>query len=378
MTCCFGRARWLALALVLSWTVSAELALAQNDESAKDGAAKIATEPGAKGNKASDNKESVLEAADPFKIPEGNSAELLQFLKKLLQARPVSPREIIARRDAFKAASEKILKLEEKTPKSKAAGTARGYLFQIRLSEFRGGKEEASALVDDLTKHFEFQGGDLDELDVYLATTIGRIIEQSGNAPLAAKAYRSFAKAIAGAKDKKIAAMAARLDGFVRRLNLLGNKMEIKGTTVDGKEFGLTSYRGKFVLVEYWATWCIPCVVEMPHLQRVYDLYHQRGFEIVGISLNTDRRILKRFLGNRKIPWITLFKENAFSSNANADRYGVQAVPMGIFLDQEGKAISLDARGAELDRLLEKHLGAADAVKNNAVKDDAAKNKQSK
>src|SRR5207302_317867 len=82
-----------------------------------------------------------------------------------------------------------------------------------------------------------------------------------------------------------------------------GRTFELAGPSLGGTPVNVADYQGKIVLVDFWATWCIPCVQEMPRVKEVYDKYHDQGLEIIGVSLDDDRAALERFVKGRKIPW---------------------------------------------------------------------------
>src|SRR5208337_1847889 len=87
----------------------------------------------------------------------------------------------------------------------------------------------------------------------------------------------------------------ARLEGTMRQLNAVGHPLDVRFTAVDGREVDLAKLKGKVVLVDFWATWCGPCVGEVPHVKQAYQELHSRGFEIVGISLDKDKDALEQF-----------------------------------------------------------------------------------
>jgi thiol-disulfide isomerase/thioredoxin len=139
---------------------------------------------------------------------------------------------------------------------------------------------------------------------------------------------------------------------------LVGKPLELEGTTVDGQPFDWASYRGKVVLVDFWATWCGPCVRELPNVKAAYEQYHARGFDVVAISLDNDIEALREFIQREQIPWVNIFDELEKGwDNPLAKKYGVRAIPMTILVGKDGNVITTNLRGEALAAELEKLLG---------------------
>jgi thiol-disulfide isomerase/thioredoxin len=184
-----------------------------------------------------------------------------------------------------------------------------------------------------------------------------------GEQQAAVAAYEAFAKALEARKEERLAGLVEGLRGAARLAGLVGNSIEIKGTTIDGKSFDISQWKGKVVLVDFWATWCGPCIGELPNVKQNYDLYHSKGFEVVGISLDDDPEKLKEFLVQEHIQWPTLFPTDETQrgwENPIARHYGISGIPTVILVNQEGKVVTLDARGPALGEQLAKLLGPAD------------------
>jgi WD40 repeat protein/serine/threonine protein kinase/tetratricopeptide (TPR) repeat protein/thiol-disulfide isomerase/thioredoxin len=140
----------------------------------------------------------------------------------------------------------------------------------------------------------------------------------------------------------------------------VGQELDLAGPTVGGERFDLKRLRGKVVLIDFWATWCGPCVAEMPNVMKVYDRHHKDGFEVVGVSLDNEREALTRFLKAKEVPWPQLFfdgKGEQGWNNPLARRYGVNAIPFTILVDRSGKVAQVGARGEVLEPAVTKLLG---------------------
>jgi len=115
----------------------------------------------------------------------------------------------------------------------------------------------------------------------------------------------------------------------------IGKPVEIAFTAMDGREVDVSKFKGKVVFVVFWATWCGPCVGEIPNLKAVYDEYHEKGLEFVGISLDEDKDDLERFLKKQRIEWPQYFDGQVWNNKISFP-YGITAVPELWVIDKKG------------------------------------------
>ena len=123
-----------------------------------------------------------------------------------------------------------------------------------------------------------------------------------------------------------------------------------------GKPLAIANYKGKVVLIDFWATWCGPCRAELPNVIATYKKYHNQGFEIIGISLDQDQAKLTGFTKSMNMTWPQYFDGQGWG-NKLAVKYGMESIPATYLLDGNGKIIGRDLRGDELTQAVAKALG---------------------
>ena len=135
-------------------------------------------------------------------------------------------------------------------------------------------------------------------------------------------------------------------------LALLGKTVpDFSATDLDGNSISLQQYRGKVVLLDFWAVWCGPCIGEMPNVKQVYTTYKTQGFDIIGVSLDTDKTRLRDYLKENEIPWRQIFSGQGWQSPL-ARQYGINSIPAPWLIDRDGKLITHRARGSKLEQLV--------------------------
>ena len=147
-------------------------------------------------------------------------------------------------------------------------------------------------------------------------------------------------------------------EGVLRRRELLGKPMPIWGADLSGKPIDEKMLDGKIILLDFWATWCGPCIAEFPHLKLLYQKYKDKGFEIVSYTVDDDQEKLCAYLERNPLPWIVLSKESTQQAGLPplSRYYGAKSLPVVLLRDRSGKTLLLDARGQKLDDMLEKLL----------------------
>lgn len=125
----------------------------------------------------------------------------------------------------------------------------------------------------------------------------------------------------------------------------IGRPVDIKFAALDGREVDLAKLKGQVVLIDFWATTCGPCVAGLPELKDVYEKFHDRGFEVVAISLDDHESALRRFIQEKELPWPQHFDGKGWE-NIFAVRYGVFSIPTMWLIDRRGNLRSADVRGA--------------------------------
>lgn len=144
--------------------------------------------------------------------------------------------------------------------------------------------------------------------------------------------------------------------GQLKKLEAVGKPFELAFTdAISGKPVSMETLKGKVVVVDFWATWCGPCVAEMPNMKKLYAQYKDKGVEFVGVSLDQPEsagglKKLKEFVAKNEIGWPQYFQGNGWESEFSKG-WGINSIPAVFVVDADGKLYSIEARG-KLEKLI--------------------------
>ena len=198
-----------------------------------------------------------------------------------------------------------------------------------KFIEEHGKSGDAPDAMLQLANAEEFSGREKDAKTWY-----GRIVEDFPKSPVAKKA--------AGAKA---------------RLELVGNRMPLRGRTLDGKSLDISALAGRTVLVHYWASWSEPCKADVAQLKTVQAKYARQGFTIVGVSFDHNAQALAAFVKQEQIPWPQIFEPGGQDNRLGAE-LGIMTLPTMILVDRTGKVVNRNVLAADLEKSLTQLLSA--------------------
>lgn len=135
----------------------------------------------------------------------------------------------------------------------------------------------------------------------------------------------------------------AEAASLLKKLDRVGKPLAIKFKAVDGRDVSLGNLKGKVVLVDFWATWCGPCMAELPNVKATYEKLNAKGFEIVGISLDQEKAALQNVVNEKRMAWPQYFEEAA-DGNKMADEFEVASIPTMWLVDKQGNLRDLNGR----------------------------------
>jgi len=245
--------------------------------------------------------------------------------------------------------------------------------LQALVQEIRNGlaagKRSPEALAPEIRKFDalikKYQGQKTDDVASILmmkAMLYAQVFSDLDTAmPILEQVKKDFPNTRPGQQvDQVIEALERQREQLKIQASLSEGKVfpDFQAKDLNGKPLSVGKYKGKVVLVDFWATWCGPCVGEMPNVIKAYQKYNPQGFEIIGISLDSDRDKLVNFIKKNNMPWAQYFDGKGWR-NELAQKYGVNSIPATYLIGPDGKILGKNLRG----HALEAAVGAALAKK---------------
>ena len=209
---------------------------------------------------------------------------------------------------------------------------------------------------------------DIEKVQVVWLEELGVFVEAYPDAQDAAEAMLqiSIADEFSGKEDTAVqryqqivknfpsSASARKASGALRRLQAVGRPLNLSGTTIDGQKITLQQFKGKPVLVHYWATWCEPCKVDIARIRELQEKY-QRDIVVVGIALDENKAALQQFLLKRPLNWPQLYEQGGLDGRL-AEELGVLTLPTMLLIDKEGVVLERNILVTDLENKLKSVL----------------------
>lgn len=204
--------------------------------------------------------------------------------------------------------------------------------------------EERDAIVDEInTKAEEMMNANLDNFfGLYLLSNLS----QTWDSDRTIESLDKFSKKLI---ETKLGKEIREQSENKKRTEIGSEYVEISLPDKDGKTLSLSSYigEGKYVLLDFWASWCNPCMNEVPYLLEAYNAYKDKGFTIFGVSLDRTADAWVKAMTDNKMDWANVSMINDEEKKASAD-YAVQTIPANFLIGPDGKIIAKNLRGEEL------------------------------
>ena len=309
---------------------------------------------------------------DDFEELAGNKLQIIQMLAQIGEEDE----------SAVNAKLEEFAAQLRKMGKAKFADYIEGKLLQNKIIGYirSGNVEEFSKIAAETDEKVEKAGKDITQplaIQAMLIVLGAKDLEEY-KAPEDRQA--KYLKALSEATDPEVQKLAAQLERSMLRAeaekrfnDALGKEFKFGGTFTDGSEYNAKDYAGKVVLIDFWATWCGPCCRELPNVKKMYDAYHDKGFEVIGVTCDDpeEEEDFNKFLKEKDIPWKQMFDGKAVVPDMKtndgkpvlvSEYYGINAIPCPVLIGKDGKVLSLNARGKELKDQLVKAYGEVEGL----------------
>jgi thiol-disulfide isomerase/thioredoxin len=247
------------------------------------------------------------------------------------------------------------LAVDPSVPKDRRAEIRAMELSRAMQQAAQGGTDSAAqwaAMEDGFARFKKEFGADFsfDQTTPALSMLRDEQISILASSPDSAR-YEALLQKLAAYPDPQVATLAQQQIEAQKQLAILRTKpLDLKYTSVNGTPVDVAKLRGKVVLIDFWATWCGPCVGEVPDVVAAYNKYHGQGFDVVGVSLDQDKDKLQSFTKEHGMTWPQYFDGQGWD-NKISKSFGIQAIPAMWLVDKQGMLVTTNASDGLADRV---------------------------
>ncbi len=222
----------------------------------------------------------------------------------------------------------------QKSTNAKVAFAAKLAALEVQWHQGGGNATQESNILDQVQKLIKVDPAN----DDLTAVLLGFLQSGTANQAIAARIKKIVTTELKGPYALALQQQENSQKAMESKLNSLKNKpMVIDGTQVDGKPFDSAHWKGKVVLVDFWATWCGPCRASLPHVESLYQKYHAKGLDIVSVSNDNSVTALKAFLKSHpQMAWPQLFDAKHPGWSPMAANFGISGIPTQFIIDRQG------------------------------------------
>lgn len=231
----------------------------------------------------------------------------------------------------------------ETTAKEGETANARSAKAGLSMIQWLNASKDAAAqgkVLEDVTAMAKAQPESLE-----MAESLGFMANVgAANEDVTKKVIEVIRNSLKGEAAKDL---LTQLDAAQTQRELVGKALAVQGRTTTGATFDTASLKGKVVLLDFWATWCGPCIAELPALKKTYEELHPRGLEIVGVNFDTSDETVNTFTKEKEMPWVQLREASQNERDMQhplGKRFGVEGIPTLFLIDRQGVLRHVDAR----------------------------------